>query len=117
MVDTIQLDWVRVEHMETKDPFNLWLVSGKRAIGTIEKLDNKNDFAVQSHGETIRVEPSQVVAMVPVEDLFAEQLTGAIDYGFSFTGGTNTTQSTLSAQVAYQGETCNAKVGGSSVFN
>src|SRR5208337_3202544 len=58
-----------------------------------------------------------VVSMLPVEDSFWAQLTGSIDYGFSFTGGSDTIQSTLSADVGYRAEKWNTDLNGSSVLN
>src|SRR5580704_4336717 len=36
MVDPVQLDWARVERLESKDHFDVLLSSGRRVAGTIE---------------------------------------------------------------------------------
>src|SRR6478672_5375081 len=36
MVDAVQLDWERVEALETRDSYTIFLTTGKRATGTIE---------------------------------------------------------------------------------
>ena len=121
MVDSVQLDWARVDRLESQDHFNVYLISGKRLTGTIEAeaedQDAKGGFAVQASGADTRARRSEVVSMVPVEDSFWAQLKGSIDYGFAFTGGSDTTQSSLSAQVVYQTEKWAAQLSGSSVVN
>src|SRR5580698_7650419 len=36
MVDAVQLDWARVDRLESKDHFNVFFSNGKRVIGAIE---------------------------------------------------------------------------------
>ena len=120
MVDAVQLDWERVEALETRDSYTIFLTTGKRATGTIEVAGNRpagGGFAVTSGSEVFRAPRGEVVGIHPVEDTFWHQLTGSVDYGFDFTGGTNTTQSTLSADLAYRTENWAVQIDGSSVFN
>ncbi len=58
-----------------------------------------------------------MVAIVPVEDTFLKQLKGSVNYGFSFTNGTNATESNFSADVSYLSDAWRAQLNGSSVFN
>jgi hypothetical protein len=105
-----------VDHLESQDPYNVSLVNGSRMIGIITQLENHN-LTIRSVGAEMQGQPQQVVSIVPVEDTFWKQLTGSIDYGFSFTGGSNSTQSNLSGEVAYSGEMWRSKMTGSSVFD
>ena len=120
MVDTVQLDWTRVEQLESSDHFIVFLSSGQRVTGTIKaepgNHESKGDFVVQS-GAEIRASKPEIVRMAPVEDGFWSQLTGSIDYGFSFTGGSETIQSNLSGNVAYRTEKWATQLNGSSVLN
>src|ERR1700722_665198 len=121
MVDPVQLDWARVERLESKDHFDVLLSSGRRVAGTIEaELGSQatgGDFVVQSGGAEIRARKPEVVKLAPVEDSFWTQLTGSIDYGFSFTGGNDTSQSSLCGTVEYRTEDWAAALNGSSVLN
>jgi putative salt-induced outer membrane protein YdiY len=121
MVDSVQLDWAGVERLESGDHFNVLFASGQHVTGGILAEQGSQEtsgyFAVQSGGAEIRAAKSEVVRMIPVEDTFLEQLVGSIDYGFSFTGGTNTMQSSLSGDVEYRSEGWAEKVSGSSVLN
>jgi len=116
MVDSVKLDWARVERVESKDRFNVLFTSGRRITGMIEKQEN-HDFTLQSADTEIRARPPEVVSIAPVEDTFLAQLTGSIDYGFNFTGGNNTIQSNLSGEVKYSADRWRAQVSGSSVFS
>jgi putative salt-induced outer membrane protein YdiY len=119
MAESVQLDWARVDHVESKDQYYVFLTNGQRPKGAIETAEGPDDdsLTVVSPGGAIEARKSEVVGVVPVEDSFAAQLTGSVDYGFSFTGGTNATQSTLSADVGYRAEYWTADLNGSSVFS
>jgi putative salt-induced outer membrane protein YdiY len=119
MVDSVQLDWARVDHVESKDQYYVFLTNGQRPKGAMESTQSpdRDSLTVLSAGGPIEASKSEVVSIVPVEDSFAAQLTGSVDYGFSFTGGTNATQSTLSADVGYRAERWTADLSGSSVFS
>jgi len=121
MVDAVQLDWARVARLESKDHFNVFFSSGKRVIGAIELEPEpqpaKSSFAVQSGGAEIRAPEAEIVSLAPVEESFWAQLTGSIDYGLTFTGGSDTTQSSLSGNVAYAAEKWRAQMSASSVLN
>src|SRR5580700_9317582 len=67
MVDAVQLDWARVERLDSQDPFNVSLISGKRMIGVIVELQDRT-LAVQSADAEIQGQPQEVVSIVPVED-------------------------------------------------
>jgi hypothetical protein len=120
MVDAVQLDWARVERLDSKDHFSVFFSSGRHVTGTIKadpgNQNTKDDFVVQSGAET-RAMKSEVVRMAPVEDSFWAQLTGSVDYGFSFTGGSDTTQSSLSGSVDYRTGEWATRLNGSSVLN
>src|SRR5581483_7015389 len=121
MADTIQLDWRRVERLQTQDEFNVTLSNGTRDVGVISRdLETEPDtkgFAIRSQEAVRRAHNSEVVTLNPVEDTFWHQLTGSVGYGFSFTSGTNATQSSLSGDVGYRAERWAVKLEGSSVLN
>jgi hypothetical protein len=119
MVDSVQLDWARVDHVESKDQYYVFLTDGQRPKGAMETAEglDRDSLTVLSAAGAVEARKSEVVSIVPVEDSFAAQLTGSVDYGFSFTGGTNATQSTLSAEVGYRSEVWTADLSGSSVFS
>jgi hypothetical protein len=121
MADTVQLDWKRVERLESKDTFSVVLSNGTRETGVIHKSPEATEaaqgFLVQSAGVSSSARNNDVVVITPVQDAFLHQLTGSINYGFSFTGGSNSTQSNFSGDATYRSERWAGKLEGSSVFN
>lgn len=121
MADTVQLDWKLVERLESKDTFSVVLNNGARETGVIRKSPEANDmaegFLIQSAGVSAAARNSDVVAITPVQDTFLHQLTGSINYGFDFTGGSSSTQSTFSGGAIYRSERWAGKLEGSSVFS
>jgi hypothetical protein len=120
MTDAAQLDWARVEGLETRDSYTIFFTTGKRDTGTIEIAGNQpagSGFAITSGSEVFRATRWEIVGIHPVEDNFWHQLTGSVDYGFDFTGGMNTAQPTFSSDVAYRTENLGIQLDGSSVVN
>jgi hypothetical protein len=115
----IALNWAQVVRLESKDDFTVTLRSGPIHTGIIQVTAQPSgpEFTISSGDVTVRVSPIEVVAFRPVESSVWRQLTGSIDYGFSFTGGTNTTQSSLSGSIAYRAPRWSIQSNGSSVFN
>lgn len=108
MVDSVQLDWDRVERLESKDTFVVGLNTGIRVTGGIAKVaatsDSDKDFKIVEASSTIVVKPTEVVGIQQHETNFWDQLTGSINYGFSFSSGNSSTNSSLGANVGYATE-------------
>ncbi len=121
MVESVQLDWARVDHVESKDQYFVFLTNGKRPKGLIEKPSGTEQAAdyvtIESAQGPVETPKSEVVSIIPVEDSFAAQLTGSVDFGLGFTGGTDALQANVSADVGYRAQKWAADLNGSSVFN
>jgi putative salt-induced outer membrane protein YdiY len=105
MKESVRLDWNRVERLESQDQFIVALADGRRYAGRIEKIEGetptKSEFRIVSDAASFEVSQSEVITIRQHEPSFWKQLTGSIDYGFSFTGDNNQVTSSLSAEVAY----------------
>jgi putative salt-induced outer membrane protein YdiY len=117
MVNAVELDWARVERLESQDEYNVRLTNGWQKTGSIEVDPEHRGFSLRAEGMSAQAQLPEVVSIVPVETTFMAQLTGSIDYGFSFTGGSNATQSNLSSTLAYLAEYWGVQLNGSSVFS
>jgi len=106
MKDSVHLDWKRVQELRSQDTFIVGLDDGTRVTGLISKLttlanEGKN-FTIISEDSNLDVAPSDVITIGQREGKFWNQLTGSINYGFSFASGNNATNSSLAADVAYR---------------
>jgi hypothetical protein len=121
MADTVQIDWKLVDRLQSKDQFTVILTGGGRETGFIEKKAEPNtsddDFVVKSGDSSTPARTTDIVEIVPMNEGFWRQLRGSVSYGFSFTSGTNSTQSNLAGDVTYQSERWAVKFDGSSVFS
>src|SRR5438874_4716055 len=106
MKDSVRLDWRDVERVESKDNFIVELRNGKRLTGIIEKTatseSSVKNFEIVSGKRTIQVGSSDVTMIQQREKSFWNQLTGSVNYGFSFTSASSAVSSTLGADVAYR---------------
>lgn len=121
MADSVQLDWAEVDHLESKDQYNVSLTTGDIHTGLIAKKSDDQpqaaSFSVSREETAVRVPREEVAAITPMESSVWNQFTGSIDYGFSFTSGQNVTQSSLSSNLTYRAEKWSFQAMGSSVFN
>jgi putative salt-induced outer membrane protein YdiY len=105
MIDPVQLDWDRVERLESKDAYVVGLSTGERITGGIARVagasDSDKDFRIVETSSTMDVKPTEVIAIQQHETSFWDQLTGSINYGFSFSSGNSSTNSSLGANVGY----------------
>jgi len=105
MKDSVHLDWERVEILESKDTYIIALSDGRRITGTISQKmiqgDYKQEFTISAADFILEIPSPEVITIDQLEASFWNQLTGSIDYGFGFTSGNNTTNSSLGANVAF----------------
>jgi len=106
MKDDVYLDWKEVEALQSQDTFIVALSDGERVTGFIGREGTPDDgqkaFKIIVTGVAVEVRPSEVITIRQREGIFWNQLTGSINYGFGFAGGSNTTNSSLGADVAFR---------------
>jgi putative salt-induced outer membrane protein YdiY len=105
MADAVRLNWDKVERIESQDIFIVALTDGRRVTGLIERVGDKGvsggEVRIVADHSAVTVKQPEVVGIQQRDTSFWNQLTGSIDYGFSFTGDNSQTTSSLSADVAY----------------
>jgi putative salt-induced outer membrane protein YdiY len=121
MKDSVHLDWAQVESLRSKDTFIVALTDGTRVTGLIARegtpVDGNSDLQIVAAGTPIQVKPSEVIGIDQRERSFWNQLTGSINYGFSFASGNNSTNSSLGADVAFNTAKNSVKVATTSQFD
>jgi putative salt-induced outer membrane protein YdiY len=121
MKDSVHLDWKEVETLQSQDTFIVALSDGKRVTGFISRQATPDDasktFKIIESGTAQEIEPSEVISIGQREGSFWNQLTGSINYGFSFASGSNTTNSSLGADVAFRTSKNSVKLATSSQFD
>jgi putative salt-induced outer membrane protein YdiY len=121
MKDDVYLDWNEVETLRSKDPFIVALSNGERVAGFISEEVNPGDggkiFKVVATGVAIEVKPSEVIAIGQREGSIWNQLTGSVNYGFSFASGNSATSSSLGGDVAFRNTKNSVAVATTSQFN
>ncbi len=121
MKDDVYLDWNEVKTMQSKDTFIVALANGERVTGFISQdvtpSGGGKSFKVLAKGVSIEVEPSEVIAIGRREGSIWNQLTGSVNYGFSFASGNSATSSSLGADVAFRSTKNTVSVATSSQFN
>jgi putative salt-induced outer membrane protein YdiY len=121
MLESVQLDWVQVDKIESRDQFFITLKSGKRYTGHIEKsgaeISAVETVRIEAENKPLHIEPSDVVAIQQSEKSFWSQLNGSIDYGLRYTSGNSALSSSLSAGVDYQRTKDLTRLTTSSQFN
>src|SRR5262249_31092431 len=106
MSAAVDLNWEDVQSVESKDSFILSLVDGTRITGVITATENTRGtetiVTLKHDGASSNVTHSDVVAIEQAERSFLNQLTGSVDFGFSFANGNQSADYTTSMSVAYR---------------
>ena len=106
MVESVRLDWARVERLESKSTFMILLVDGKILTSVFRLLpSNSNDianFIIGPEPKSTRVQQLDVIRIIPAHARFSKLLDGSIDFGFSFTSGSDQYQTDLVATGTYR---------------
>lgn len=121
MADSVHLDWKKVKVLKSKDEFIITLRNGERVTGvlTLEGTsgDDGETFKVASNDASVHVSRKDVIVIGQQENSFWNQLTGSISYGFGFASGNSATNSTLAADVAFEGIKNSVALAASSQFD
>jgi len=103
MAESVRLDWSRVERLESKSTFMIWLVDGKLVTDVMRLLpSNSDEVANFVIGSSTRVQQLDVIRIAPADRHFWKRLEGSIDFGFSFTSGNDQYQTQLAATTTYR---------------
>jgi putative salt-induced outer membrane protein YdiY len=118
---SVGLDWSLVDKVETTAEFQVTLANGERLAGVIAKVPAKDstekDFSVREGGVEKTVSSTDVVDVETQKSTFWRQLTGSIDFGYSFTSGNNQSSLSSDANVTYTTTKWGAGVGYNSSFS
>ena len=121
MKDSVHLDWAKVDSMQSKDAYIVSLSNGQRVTGLICKVArrvNKGEqFEISEAGSILRVPAKDVISIKQKEQALWNQLTGSVNYGFGFASGASSTNSSLSADVLFNGAKNSARASAGSQFD
>ena len=106
MAEAVRLDWAKVDRLESKSVFMIWLVDGKLVTDVMRLLPTNSgevaNFFIGNSGQTIKVQQLDVIRIAPTENRFWKRLEGSIDFGFNFTSGNDQYQTQLAATSTYR---------------
>ena len=106
MAISAQLDWSRVDQIDSKTTFFIYLVSGKLFTSVMRLLpSNTNDvanFVIGEGDQAVRVHQYEVIRILPVETGVLKRLEGSVDLGVSYTSGNDQYQTDLSGTATYR---------------
>jgi putative salt-induced outer membrane protein YdiY len=106
MAEAVRLDWTRVQSLESKSTFMIWLVDGKLVTDVMRLLPANSDevanFVIGAARKSIKVPQLDVIRITPADRRFWTRLEGSVDFGFSFTSGNDQYQTQLAATTTYR---------------
>jgi putative salt-induced outer membrane protein YdiY len=103
--NSIGLDWLQVESIQSIATYQITLVSGRRLMGTIEKLahagpQDKN-FVIREPGSEVKISAGDVAGIDQQKSTFLRQLAGSINASYGFTSGNSQSSATIDANASY----------------
>ena len=106
MAEAVRLDWARIERLESKSTFMIYLVDGKILTDVVRLLPANSsevqNFVIGNTRAAIRVPQIDVIRILPIEAGFFKRLEGSVDFGLSFTSGNDQYQTDLAATATYR---------------
>lgn len=106
MAEAVRLDWARVERLESKSTFLIYLTDGTLFTDLVQLVPSNtteaDNFAIGVNQKIVKVRQMDVLRITPVESRFWRQLEGSIDLGFGFTSGNDQYQAELIATATYR---------------
>ena len=106
MAESVRLDWTKVERLESKSTFMIFLVDGKLFTNVIKLLPSNSskvaNFVIGGGHDGLRVQQLDVIRILPADANFWKRLEGSVDFGLSFTSGNNQYQTELAATTTYR---------------
>jgi len=106
MAESVVLDWTRLERLESKSTFLIFLVNGKRFTSIIRLVPANSsetaNFVIGPAKTGERVAQLDVIGILPAEASFLKRLNGSVDLGFSFTSGNKQYETELAATTTYR---------------
>lgn len=106
MAEAVRLDWAKVESLESKSTFMIWLVDGKLITDVMRlfptKANEAANFVIGNSRQTIRVHQLDVIRITPADRGFWRRLEGSINFGLSFTSGNDQYQTEVAATATYR---------------
>jgi putative salt-induced outer membrane protein YdiY len=102
---SVGVDWLQVDRVESSGGFQVVFKNGERVAGKISKVSETEapgkDFEVQGQNATVHTSAPDVVNIESSKRSVWRQLTGSIDFGYSFTSGNSQSQTNSDASVGY----------------
>jgi hypothetical protein len=107
---TIQVDWSKVRHVESKQLFLVKTQDGRFYVGTLSMAETEAERpmrieVVEESGKNVVVGQGEVVGMDQTSQKFWHRFDGSINMGFTYAKANETTQYTLGATTDYLRET------------
>ena len=109
ILGTSQVQWSKVDHIESKQLFLVKTEAGNVYTGTLSTAESAKDrpmtiAVVESSSKQTQVERPQVVEMDQTSESFWRRFNGEINSGISYTKGNQSTQYNLSSDITYPRE-------------
>ncbi len=119
--DSIQLDWLQVESIQSTGTFQIILKNGDHLDGIIAKVPSTEapgkDFTVSMDSKETHSAGRDVVNIESKKPNFWRQLSGKIDFGYDFTSGNSQTSLSSDASAAYSATNWGASASFTSSFS
>ncbi len=105
-MDTLYIEWDKIERIVSKQFLQVELASGARFLGTLPEADSGLAVLPPAGTEAQALQLRQVVRIYPVmiDKSFWQRIKGSISFGYNFTKSTDISNTSLASDARYRGE-------------
>jgi len=101
---TIEIEWNRIEKLESEYFYEVELSSGAKYFGSIKTAEEDRKIGVASAYSTNETEHLSVVNITPIRKNFLDRLNLAIETGYNYTQANKSTEFNLGSKASYRVE-------------
>jgi hypothetical protein len=103
-VGTLELDWVKVQELQSKARYEFETTDGNIHIGIITRKEKQNPGFLEirlDNGELVETRIAEILRLQEMQQSFVGRLSLTLDAGINFTQGNTQTQINLASTIRY----------------
>jgi uncharacterized protein DUF481 len=109
VIQTLSVDWSKVERLESKQLFLVKMEDGSVYAGTLKTAETPADLPMkiqvaESPDKRVVLDSSRIIEVAETSPKFLQRFTGGLNFGVTYSKGNQSTQYNLSSLVAYPRE-------------
>jgi hypothetical protein len=84
-MDTVYIEWLHIQHLESTQEFQVQLANGEYLFGSLQRVDGARVLRVGGVEKFVDAAMDEVIFLDPIDATFRSRINGSVSLGFSYT--------------------------------